>query len=106
MDHTGTPESEGRKESMLHMQESGQEVGGAKDGAPAGAQDGAKETVTTHSPPDEQYKEAARLCLLRDAQASIDKGELKGLTTETQTYSVEGLRKGRFSSWEAGRKIT
>jgi hypothetical protein len=30
-----------------------------------------KETVTTHSPPAEQYREAARLCLLQDAQASI-----------------------------------
>ena len=48
-----------------------------------------KETVTTHSPPAEQYREAARLCLLRDAQASIGKGGLKGLTAETQTYSVE-----------------
>ncbi len=50
-----------------------------------------KETVTTHSPPAEQYREAARLCLLRDAQASIGKGGLKGLTAETQTYSVEGF---------------
>jgi hypothetical protein len=48
-----------------------------------------KETVTTHSPPAEQYREAARLCLLRDAQASIGKGGLKGLTSETQTYNVE-----------------
>jgi hypothetical protein len=30
-----------------------------------------KETMTTHSPPAEQYREGARLCLLRDAQASI-----------------------------------
>jgi hypothetical protein len=50
-----------------------------------------KKTVTTHSPPAEQYREAARLCLLRDAQASIKKGGLKGLTAETQTYSVEGF---------------
>jgi hypothetical protein len=26
-----------------------------------------KETVTAHGPPAEQYREAARLCLLRDA---------------------------------------
>jgi hypothetical protein len=50
-----------------------------------------KKTVTTHSPPAEQYREAARLCLLRDAQASIEKGGLKGLTAGTQTYSVEGF---------------
>jgi hypothetical protein len=50
-----------------------------------------KETVTTHSPKAELYREAARLCLLRDAQASIEKGGLKGLTAETQTYSVEGF---------------
>ncbi len=50
-----------------------------------------KETVTTNSPPAEQYREAARLCLLRDAQASIEKGGLKGLVAETQTYSVEGF---------------
>jgi hypothetical protein len=50
-----------------------------------------KETVTTHSPPAEQYREAARLCLLRDAQASIEKGGLKGLTVETRAYSVEGF---------------
>ena len=50
-----------------------------------------KETVTTHSPPAEQYREAARLCLLRDAQASIEKGGLKGLTVEGRTYNVEGF---------------
>jgi hypothetical protein len=50
-----------------------------------------KETVTTHSPPAEQYREAARLCLLRDAQVSIGKGGLKGLAVETQTYSVDGF---------------
>jgi hypothetical protein len=50
-----------------------------------------KETVTTHSPLAEQYREAARLCLLRDAQASIEKGGLKGLTVEDRTYSVEGF---------------
>ncbi len=50
-----------------------------------------KKTVTTHSPPAEQYREAARLCLLRDAQASIQKGGLKGLTVEAWTYSVEGF---------------
>jgi hypothetical protein len=50
-----------------------------------------KETVTTHSPPAKQYREAARLCLLRDAQASIEKSGLKGLTVEDRTYSVEGF---------------
>ncbi len=50
-----------------------------------------KETVTTHSPPAEQYREAARLCLLRDAQASIEKGGLKGLAVEARAYSVEGF---------------
>ncbi len=50
-----------------------------------------KETVTTHSPPAEQYRDAARLCLLRDAQASIEKGRLKGLTVEDRTYNVEGF---------------
>ncbi len=49
-----------------------------------------KETLTTHSPPVEQYREAARLCLLRDAQASIGKGGLEGLAAETRTYSMEG----------------
>jgi hypothetical protein len=48
-----------------------------------------EETVTTHSPPAEQYREAARLCLLRDSQASIEKSSLKGLTVENRTYSVE-----------------
>jgi hypothetical protein len=33
----------------------------------------------------------ARLCLLRDAQASIGKGGLEGLAAETRTYSVEGF---------------
>ncbi len=32
-----------------------------------------KEAVTTHSPPAEQYREVARLCLLQDAQAGIGK---------------------------------
>ncbi len=50
-----------------------------------------KETVTTHSPPAEQYREAARLCLLRDAQANIEKGGLKGLAVETRAYGVEGF---------------
>jgi hypothetical protein len=50
-----------------------------------------KETVTTHSPPAEQYREAARLSLLRDAQASIEKGGLKGLTVEGRTCNVEGF---------------
>jgi transposase InsO family protein len=47
------------------------------------------ETVVTHSPPAEQYREAARLCLLRDAQASIEKSRLKGLMIENRTYNVE-----------------
>jgi hypothetical protein len=47
--------------------------------------------VTTHSPPAEQYREAARLCLLRDAQASIEKSKLKGLAVESRAYSVEGF---------------
>jgi hypothetical protein len=46
-------------------------------------------TMVTHSPPAEQYREAARLCLLRDAQASIEKSRLKGLTIESRTYSTE-----------------
>jgi hypothetical protein len=50
-----------------------------------------KETVTTHSPPAKQYREAERLCLLRDAQACIGKGGLEGLAAETRTYSVEGF---------------
>ncbi len=50
-----------------------------------------KETQTTHSPPAEHLREAARLCLLRDAQASISKGGLKGLAATTWTYSVEGF---------------
>jgi hypothetical protein len=50
-----------------------------------------KEAVTTHSPPAEQYREASRLCLLRDAQASIGKGGLEGLAAETRTYNVEGF---------------
>jgi hypothetical protein len=50
-----------------------------------------KETVTTHSPPAEQYREAARLCLLRDAQAGIERSKLKGLAVENRTYSVEGF---------------
>ncbi len=47
--------------------------------------------MTTHSPPAEQYREAARLCLLRDAQASIEKGGLKGLSVETRAYGVESF---------------
>jgi hypothetical protein len=50
-----------------------------------------KEAVTTHSPPAEQYREAARLCLLPDAQAGIGKGGLKGLAAATRTYNVEGF---------------
>ncbi len=50
-----------------------------------------KETVTTHSPPAEQHREAARLCLLWDAQASIEKGGLKGLAVENRAYGVEGF---------------
>ncbi len=50
-----------------------------------------KETVTTHGPPAEQYREAARLCLLQDAQVSIRKEGLEGLTAETWTYDVEGF---------------
>ena len=47
--------------------------------------------MVAHSPPAEQYREAARLCLLRDAQASVEKGRLKGLTIESRTYNVEGF---------------
>ncbi len=47
--------------------------------------------MVTHGPPAEQYREAARLCLLRDAQASIEKSRLKGLTIESRTYNVEGF---------------
>ncbi len=36
MDHAGTPEGRHREEGVLHLQEDGQEVGGAEDGAPAG----------------------------------------------------------------------
>jgi hypothetical protein len=50
-----------------------------------------KETVVTHSPPAEQFREAARLCLLRDAQTSVEKGRLKGLAVEDRTYSIEGF---------------
>jgi hypothetical protein len=50
-----------------------------------------KETVKTHGPPAEQYREAARLCLLQDAQVSIRKKGLEGLTAETRTYDVEGF---------------
>ncbi len=50
-----------------------------------------KGTVTTHSPLAEQYREAARLCLLGDAQASIEKGGLKGLTVENRPYSMKGF---------------
>jgi hypothetical protein len=50
-----------------------------------------KETVTTHSPPAEQYREAARLCLLRDAQASLEKSRLRGLAVESRVYSAEGF---------------
>jgi hypothetical protein len=50
-----------------------------------------KETMTTHGPPAEQYREAARLCLLQDAQMSIQKEGLEGLTAETRTYDVEGF---------------
>ncbi len=50
-----------------------------------------KETVTTYSPPAERYREAARLCLLRDAQASVEKGGLKGLTVEGRMCNVEGF---------------
>jgi hypothetical protein len=50
-----------------------------------------KETVKTYGPPAEQYREAARLCLLRDAQASIRKDGLEGLMAETRTYNVKGF---------------
>jgi hypothetical protein len=50
-----------------------------------------KETVKTHRPPAEQYREAARLCLLQDAQVSIRKEGLEGLTAKTRTYDVEGF---------------
>jgi hypothetical protein len=51
-----------------------------------------KEVVTTHSPPAEQYREAARLCLLRDAQASIGKGGLEGFA-ERKILTLEGRQK-------------
>jgi hypothetical protein len=50
-----------------------------------------KVTVMTHSPLAEQYREAARLCLLRDAQASLEKSRLKGLAVESRVYSAEGF---------------
>ncbi len=50
-----------------------------------------KEAVTTHSPPVEQYREAARLCLQQGTQAGIGKGGLEGLTAETRTCGVEGF---------------
>jgi hypothetical protein len=49
------------------------------------------EAVTAHGQPAEQYREAARLCGLQDAQASIGKGGLKGLAVQTQTHSVDGF---------------
>jgi hypothetical protein len=55
-----------------------------------------KETVTNHGPPAEQYREAARLCLLQDAQVGIQKEGLEGLTTETRTYDVEGFTKRKI----------
>ncbi len=50
-----------------------------------------KETITIHGPLAEQYREAARLCLLQDAQMSIQKEGLEGLTAQTRTYDVEGF---------------
>jgi hypothetical protein len=55
-----------------------------------------KEAVTTHGPPAEQYREAARLCLLQDAQVGIQKEGLEGLTTETRAYDVEGFTKRKI----------
>jgi hypothetical protein len=46
--HTGAPESVRCEESLLHLQEAGQEVGGAEDGAPPGSQDGANAPLLVH----------------------------------------------------------
>ncbi|MFN9903330.1 MAG: hypothetical protein ACK55Z_32070, partial [bacterium] len=48
VDHAGAPESESRDKGMFHVQEISQEVGGADDGAPARAQDGANTPVLLH----------------------------------------------------------
>ncbi len=50
-----------------------------------------KEAVRTFGPLSEACREAARLLLLQDAQASIGRGALEGLVTETRTYDVEGF---------------
>ncbi len=63
------------------------------------------ETMVTHSPPAEQYREAARLCLLRDAQASIEKSRLKGLTRIGRT-TWRASRTRKSSRWEDGRRTT
>jgi hypothetical protein len=65
-----------------------------------------KEAVTTHIPPAEQYREEARLCLLQNAQASIGKGGLEGVTAETQTYGVEGFAEKKILTLGAGRRTT
>jgi len=65
-----------------------------------------KETVTTHGPPAEQYREAARLCVLQDAQMSIQKEGLEGLTAPRPGRTTwRGSRRRRSSRWEAGRRI-
>jgi hypothetical protein len=59
--------------------------------------------VKTYGPPAEAYREAARLLLQQDAQASIRQGGLKGLVTETKTYDVERFAE-KSSRWEAGKR--
>ena len=49
VDYASTHEGGHCKEGVLHVQEYDQEVGGAEDGAPAGAQDGANATILFHA---------------------------------------------------------
>jgi hypothetical protein len=48
VDHTGAPENMLREEGLLRVQEMGQEVGGAEDGASPGALDGTDAALLVH----------------------------------------------------------
>jgi hypothetical protein len=50
-----------------------------------------KEAAKVYGPPLEAYWSAARLLLLQDAQAGLDKGSLEGLATEDRKYDLGGF---------------
>jgi hypothetical protein len=65
-----------------------------------------KGAVTTHSLPAEQYREAARLCCCRTPRQASAKEDWKGWRPRLERTAWKDSQRGRFSRWEADRRIS